>query len=98
MTIRSHIRNIHAKLEVGDRAELEDLPNVVLHGQIGPEEIPGALATFDVGVMPYAEVEANFAAAAPGLPFYYYHIPSVTGVRLPIAELLESAARAFTRR
>ena len=28
------------------------------------------------------------AAAAPSTPFYYYHIPSLTGVRLPMPEFL----------
>ena len=31
------------------------------------------------------------AAAAPELPFYYYHIPSMTGVALPMIPLLEQA-------
>jgi len=35
---------------------------------------------------------AEVAAAAPELPFYYYHIPSMTGVNFPIAEFLEAAA------
>ena len=35
---------------------------------------------------------AEVAAAAPGLPFYYYHIPSMTGVNIFVAELLEAAA------
>jgi len=37
---------------------------------------------------------AAVASAAPALPFYYYHIPGNTGVRIRLAELLESAARA----
>jgi N-acetylneuraminate lyase len=32
---------------------------------------------------------AALAASAPALPFYYYHIPSMTGVTLPVAELLK---------
>lgn len=32
------------------------------------------------------------AAAAPRLPFYYYHIPSMTGVTLSMVDLLETAA------
>jgi len=32
------------------------------------------------------------AAAAPDLPFYYYHIPSMTGVDFRMAEFLEAAA------
>ena len=30
----------------------------------------------------------ELAAAAPGLPFYYYHIPSMTGVQFPMVEFL----------
>ncbi|MHC4788966.1 MAG: dihydrodipicolinate synthase family protein, partial [Planctomycetota bacterium] len=30
------------------------------------------------------------ASAAPRLPFYYYHIPHMSGVRLPVAELLSA--------
>ena len=34
---------------------------------------------------------AEVAAAAPGLPFYYYHIPSVTGVDVRMADFLPTA-------
>ncbi len=32
------------------------------------------------------------AAAAPDVPFYYYHIPSMTGLRFPAVQFLELAA------
>ncbi len=35
---------------------------------------------------------AEVAAAAPELPFYYYHIPSMTGVSFPAADVLERGA------
>lgn len=35
---------------------------------------------------------APVAAAAPELPFYYYHIPCVTGVTVPALEFLRAAA------
>ena len=35
---------------------------------------------------------AEVAAAAPKLPFYYYHIPVLTGVALPMPEFLRQAA------
>ena len=35
---------------------------------------------------------AEIAAAAPGLPFYYYHIPVMTGVGLPMVDFLRHAA------
>jgi N-acetylneuraminate lyase len=35
---------------------------------------------------------AEIASAAPGLPFYYYDIPSMTGVSIPSPAYLEAAA------
>ena len=35
---------------------------------------------------------ARVAAAAPALPFYYYQIPSMTGVSIPAADFLRAAA------
>lgn len=37
------------------------------------------------------ESMAQIASAAPGLPFYYYHIPSLTGVGLDMVEFLAQA-------
>lgn len=34
---------------------------------------------------------AAVASAAPALPFYYYHIPSMTGVSMPVLDVLKSA-------
>jgi N-acetylneuraminate lyase len=36
-----------------------------------------------------ADCIAEIASAAPGLPFYYYHIPRLTGVSVNIVELAE---------
>ena len=36
--------------------------------------------------------EAEVATAARGLPFYFYHIPSMTGVSFPVAEFFRAAA------
>lgn len=35
---------------------------------------------------------SRVASAAPDLPFYYYHLPSMTGVNLPMSDFLASAA------
>lgn len=42
------------------------------------------------GVIDYCEA---VAAAAPKLPFYYYHIPSMTGVPLCVRDFLEQGAK-----
>ncbi|MBW3598840.1 MAG: dihydrodipicolinate synthase family protein [Planctomycetes bacterium] len=39
-----------------------------------------------------ADYCARIAAAAPETPFYFYHIPGMTGVSLPVAEFLRQAA------
>jgi N-acetylneuraminate lyase len=39
-----------------------------------------------------ANCMAEIAAAAPALPFYYYHIPHLTGIGLDMIEFLRSAA------
>ena len=36
---------------------------------------------------------APIAAAAPGIPFYYYHIPSLTGVNVPVVNVLGIAEK-----
>ncbi|MGV8136640.1 MAG: dihydrodipicolinate synthase family protein [Mangrovibacterium sp.] len=38
---------------------------------------------------------AEVAASAPALPFYYYHIPSVSGVSLPMPEFLQQARKVI---
>ncbi len=40
---------------------------------------------------------AAIADAAPGLPFYHYHIPSLTGVNIPALDVLRAADRAFPK-
>lgn len=38
---------------------------------------------------------AQIAAAAPELPFYYYHIPQMTGVQVDVASLLAAGGRVI---
>jgi N-acetylneuraminate lyase len=47
---------------------------------------------FRPGVADLVGFLADVAAAAPRLPFYFYDIPSTTGVLLPTAEVLRRAA------
>ena len=44
------------------------------------------------GVEELVAFGAEVAAAAPGLPFYYYHYPGMTGVTVPVADVLDRAA------
>jgi N-acetylneuraminate lyase len=48
-----------------------------------------------LAVVNVVDFAARIAAAAPNTPFSYYHIPSFTGVALPMAEFLPAAAAAI---
>jgi N-acetylneuraminate lyase len=47
------------------------------------------------GVTEVVDFSARIAAAAPKTPFFYYHIPSFTGVALPMTAFLSEAAGAI---
>lgn len=63
--------------------------------QIGAYAIAGSGPTFfkPVGVEQLVDFCAPVAAAAPGLPFYYYHMPAMTGVDLPMIDFLRLATK-----
>lgn len=51
---------------------------------------PPFLSSSDVEVI--AEYCSQVAASAPGVPFYYYHLPVATGAHLKVNKLLRKAA------
>ena len=63
------------------------------HAQrIGAAAISAMAPCFFKPALPELVVFAGaIAAAAPRLPFYFYHIPSLTGVSWPMARFLEAA-------
>jgi N-acetylneuraminate lyase len=56
-------------------------------GTMGPVFLPPSRTEELVGFC------SEVASAAPDIPFYYYHIPSVSGIKLPMAEFLAQAAK-----
>jgi N-acetylneuraminate lyase len=73
---------------------LADCQTLAAHAQqIGAHSF-ACMAPFffkPAGVEGLVEWCAAVAAAAPKLPFYYYHMPSMTGVSLPVSQFLEQA-------
>jgi len=63
--------------------------------QIGAGAIASIGPTFfrPSGVEQLVDFCAPVAAAAPGLPFYYYHMPAMTGVTVPMPEFLRVGSR-----
>jgi N-acetylneuraminate lyase len=74
---------------------LDDARELAAHAQaIGADSI-AALAPYFFkpdGVAGLVEWCARIAAAAPQLPFYYYHMPSMTGCNVLVADFLAAAA------
>lgn len=66
-------------------------------GDIGADAIATIAPSFfkPTGVAELVECCRQIAAAAPQLPFYYYHMPAMTGVSIPVAEFLPAAARVI---
>lgn len=71
---------------------LPDAQALAAHAQESGSDAIAAMSPFffkPATVDELVDYCAAVAAAAPGLPFYFYDIPSMTGVRLPTAEFLE---------
>lgn len=77
---------------------LEDCRTMMKHaGEIGASGA-GALAPYyfkPSSIVELTEWCAAVASAAPGLPFYYYHIPSRSGVCFNMREFLPAAAKSI---
>ena len=65
--------------------------------QIGADAIASIGPTFfrPNSVEQLVDFCAPVAAAAPGLPFYYYHMPAMTGVNLPMIDFLRHGAKCI---
>jgi N-acetylneuraminate lyase len=61
--------------------------------EIGADAFSSVAAFYfkPVSVQNLVDCMAEIASAAPELPFYYYHIPQLTGVNMDMIEFLQSA-------
>lgn len=76
-------------------ADAQELAN---HAQsIGADAISSVAAFYfkPAGVDNLVDCMAAIASAAPTIPFYYYHIPALTGVAIDMIEFLEKAELAI---
>jgi len=75
---------------------LDESQKLAAHAeQIGAYAIASIGPTFfkPAGVEQLVDFCAPVATAAPTLPFYYYHIPVMTGVYLPMLDFLRAASK-----
>jgi N-acetylneuraminate lyase len=77
-------------------ASIADARDLAAHARAAGAAAVAALPPFYLrprSVHEALECCADVASAAGNLPFYYYHIPYLTGVRLSMTELLDSATK-----
>lgn len=91
--VRAVGKRISVFVHVGHNS-LEEARSLAAHAQeIGADYVsatpPAYFKLHDVSVL--TDVLAVIAEGAPDLPFYYYHIPSLTGVDMDMRELLVQA-------
>jgi N-acetylneuraminate lyase len=87
-------RRLKVIVHVGHTSQRDAIELARHAGQIGAAAV-GALPPFFFKPTTAAQVVEfcrPVAAAAPELPFYYYNIPSMTGVNVSMVELLQIAA------
>ena len=87
-------RELRLFVHVGDNS-LPEARRLARHAQaIGADAIAALAPGFfrPAGVEALTAWCAEIAAAAPACPFYYYHMPSMTGVQVNVAAFLDCAA------
>lgn len=90
---RSAPRGLKLAVHVGHLC-LEESCALAAHAQqIGADAVATIAPSFfkPAGEAELVEWCRRIAAAAPGLPFYYYHMPAMTGVNIPAADFLQRA-------
>lgn len=68
-------------------------------GKIGADALSSVSAFYfkPSGIKDLMSALADIASAAPDLPFYYYHIPHLTGVNMDMREVLEEGDKKIRR-
>lgn len=91
--IKAAGKRILVFVHVGHASILE-ARKLARHAEANGADVISSVSAFyykPTSVEQLVESMAQIASAAPGLPFYYYHIPSLTGVGLDMVEFLAQA-------
>ncbi|SMC79361.1 dihydrodipicolinate synthase family protein [Pedobacter nyackensis] len=91
--VREAKQRIKVLIHVGHTSIAESRKLAAHAQEIGADAISSVAAFYfkPSGVKNLVDSIAEIAAAAPELPFYYYHIPTLTGIAMDMVEFLEIA-------
>jgi N-acetylneuraminate lyase len=91
--IKAANKRIMIVVHVG-HSSIADARKLAVHASANGADGVSAVAGFyfkPVSIKNLADCMAEIASAAPEIPFYYYHIPHLTGVNLDMIEFLKIA-------
>jgi N-acetylneuraminate lyase len=90
-------KRIKVLVHVGHSAIAESRKLAAHAEEMGADAISSVAAFYfkPTSVANLVESMAQIASAAPSLPFYYYHIPTLTGVAMDMVSFLELADEAI---
>ncbi|MEQ7800882.1 dihydrodipicolinate synthase family protein [Pedobacter sp. ASV1-7] len=91
--VKAADKRIKVLIHVGHTSIAESRKLAAHAQEIGADAISSVAAFYfkPSGVKNLVDSMAEIASAAPNLPFYYYHIPTLTGVAMDMVEFLEIA-------
>lgn len=91
--VKAANKRIKVLIHVGHTSIAESRKLAAHAQEIGADAISSVAAFYfkPSGVKNLVDSMAEIASAAPNLPFYYYHIPTLTGVSMDMVEFLEIA-------
>ncbi|OJU26837.1 MAG: N-acetylneuraminate lyase [Sphingobacteriales bacterium 41-5] len=93
--IKAADKRILVFIHVGHNS-IREAKKLAAHAQSCGADAISSAATFyfkPSSAQVLANCMAEIAAAAPGLPFYYYHMPAATGVHINVLEFLKLAEK-----
>ena len=93
--VKAANRRLLVIVHVGHSSIAESKTLAAHAAEIGADAFSSVAAFYfkPVSVQNLVDCMADIAGAAPGLPFYYYHIPHLTGVSMDMIEFLQSAGK-----
>jgi N-acetylneuraminate lyase len=88
-----HKHNLFVILHVGTTVQSDAIELAQYAGQLGADGIGSVPMYYETSsdIPTIVDFLKPIAAAAPSLPFFYYHLPGVTHANILVSELLESA-------
>jgi Dihydrodipicolinate synthase/N-acetylneuraminate lyase len=98
-TAEAYIRAVQKRIKVFvhvAHSSIDEARKLAAHANEAGADAIAAVAAFyfkPASVTSLVDCMASIAAAAPSTPFYYYHMPAITGVAIDVLDFMKQASR-----